>query len=91
MLSREQRVLSTIFDHVPYGIGRAIDSKIVEHGTTFCTEDQLFVCGDEADQMAEHWFTAAGVPFPFCGNALLVGINPSDSQTADHAIYDVYR
>jgi hypothetical protein len=83
VLAAEQRVLGVTFDSGLDAVQRAIGCQSIEHGTTFCTEDQLIINGDETDQMPEHWFRVVGVPFPFYGNALLVGINPLDGETAE--------
>ena len=61
----------------------AIDCGDFEHGTTFATEDQLIVNGDELEALPEDQFWVAGVPFRFVGNAVLIGIRPADGDIAD--------
>ena len=55
----------------------------IEHGTTLASEDQLIIDGDELDGVPDDRFWVAGVPFPFGGNAILVGIDPMSGDTAD--------
>jgi hypothetical protein len=46
-------------------------------------DDRLLISGDEVDPAASDRFWVAGVPFPFPGNALLVGIDPKTSDAVD--------
>ena len=82
MLPSERRVLNIVLDDDPEAIQRAIGYQTIEHGTTFQTEDQLFFGGDELCGVPQDRFWAAGVPFAFQGNALLVGIDPLTGDTA---------
>ncbi len=50
------------------------------------TEDQLLISGDELNGAPIDRFWVAGVPFPFSGNALLVGIDPSTGDTANQPV-----
>jgi hypothetical protein len=84
VLASERRVLAVTFDNDLHAIQRTIGCQTIEHGTTFATEDQLIITGDEAEHMPKHWFNVAGVPFPLSGVALLIGVNQSDGDTADH-------
>jgi hypothetical protein len=83
VLASERRVLAVTFDNELDATRRTIGCQTIEHGTTFATEDQLIIDGDEHDQMPQHWFRVAGVSFPISGNALLVGVNQFDGDTAE--------
>jgi hypothetical protein len=85
----ERRVLCIALDGQPGKIEHAIGCQIAEHGTTFHTEDQLFVDGDEAGYLPEHRFMVAGVPFTFAGNAVLVGIDPLDDESVDRPMMTI--
>jgi hypothetical protein len=82
VLASERRALSVKFDDD--AIQQTIGRQTVEHGTTFASEDQLLINGNELPGMPAHQFYARGVPFPFVGNALLVGTEPIDGSIADH-------
>jgi hypothetical protein len=82
LLASERRVLNVVVDDDPEAIQRALGYQTIEHGTTFETEDQLFIGGDELGGVLQNRFWAAGVPFAFHGNALLVGIDPLTGETA---------
>jgi hypothetical protein len=77
VLAPERRVLNVVLEDDLDAIQRAIGYQTIEHGTTFQTEDQLIIGGVPQDR-----FWAAGVPFSFHGNALLVGIDPLTGDTA---------
>jgi hypothetical protein len=83
VLASERRVLVVRFDNELGAIQQTIGCQTFEHGTTLGTEDQLLVNGDELDHMPVYWFRVAGVPFPISGNALLVGVNQFDGDTAE--------
>jgi hypothetical protein len=83
VLASERRVLQVAFDNEIHAIQRVIGCQTFEHGTTFGTEDQLLVRGEETEGMPAHKFFACGVPFPFVGNGLLVGSDPIDGSIAD--------
>jgi hypothetical protein len=82
LLASERRVLNVVLDDDPDAIQRAIGYRSIEHGTTFQTEDQLIIGGDELGGVPQDRFWAAGVPFAFHGNALLVGFDPLTGDTA---------
>ena len=79
----ERRVLSIALDDDSEAIHHALGCKTVEHGTTFPTENQLLVVGDELDGAPCDEFWVTGVPFPFSGDAILVGIDPQTGDIAD--------
>ena len=81
VLASERCVLSVMFDDD--AIQQTIGCSKAEHGTTFHTEDQLLIGGDELGELPAHRLHARGVPFPFVGNALLVGTDPVDGSIAD--------
>ena len=83
LLASERRVLNVVLDDDLDAIQRAIGYQTIEHGTTFQTEDQLIVSGDEVGGVPEDRFWVAGVPFPFSGNAILVGVDLTTGDTAD--------
>jgi hypothetical protein len=58
----------------------------IEHGTTLHTEDQIVISGDELTGAPIDKFWVAGVPFPFVGSGLLVGIDPSTGNTANQPV-----
>jgi hypothetical protein len=82
LLASERRVLNVVLDDDLDAIQRALGYQTIEHGTTFQTEDQLIIGGDELGGVPQDRFWAAGVPFAFHGNALLVGIDPQTGDTA---------
>ena len=43
----KRRVFNVVLDDAPDAIHRVIGCRSVEHGTTFNTEDQLLITGDE--------------------------------------------
>ena len=63
LLASERRVLNVVLDDDLDAIQRALGYQTIEHGTTFQTEDQLFVGGDELGGVPQDRFWAAGVPF----------------------------
>ena len=83
VLASERRVLNVVLDDDPDAIQRALGYQTIEHGTTFQTEDQLFIGGGELGGVPQDRFWAAGVPFAFHGNALLVGIDQRTGDIAD--------
>lgn len=86
VLASERRVLNVVFDDAADAIHRAIGCRSVEHGTTFHTEDQHLITGDELGGVSQDQFWVAGVPFPFHWNAMLVGIDPLTGNTASRPI-----
>ena len=82
LLASERRVIDVVLTDDLDAIHRAIGYQTTEHGTTFQTEDQLIIGGDELGGVPQDRFWAAGVPFAFHGNALLVGIDPQTGDTA---------
>ena len=82
VLASERRVLNVVLDDDLDAIQQAIGYQTVEHGTTFQTEDQLIIGADALGGVPQDRFWAAGVPFAFHGNALLVGIDPQTGDTA---------
>ena len=89
LLAFERRVLNIVLDDDPDAIQRAIGYQTIEHGTTFQTEDQLIVSADEVDGAPSDQFWAAGVPFPFSGNAILVGVDLTTGDTADRPVMSI--
>ena len=84
VLASERRVLIVEFDSDDqHAIERTIGTATVEHGTTFWTEDQLIRGYDEQDGAPDDQFWVTGVPFPFCGNGLLVGTDPATGDIAE--------
>ncbi len=83
ILASEQRLLNVMLDNDTDAIRHTIGCQIVEHGTTFSNEDQLFVCCDESNGGPDDEFWVAGVPFSFSGNAILIGIDPQTGDAAD--------
>ena len=81
ILASERRLLNVMLDDESDAIQHTIGCQIVEHGTTFYTEDQLLV--GYGDGAPDDQFWVAGVPFPFAGNAILIGIDPQTGDTAD--------
>jgi hypothetical protein len=78
-----------MFDNELGAIKQTIGCQTIGHGTTFHTEDQLLINVDEMDgRLASK---VQGVPFPFRGNALLVGTNPLDGGTADYPVMSIYE
>ena len=47
LLASERRVLNVVLDDDPDAIQRAIGYQTIEHGSTFQTEDELIIGGDE--------------------------------------------
>ena len=70
-------------------IQQVLGCTAIEHGTTFHTEDQLLINGYELNGAPTDRFWVAGVPFPFAGNALLVGIDPATGDIADRAVMGI--
>ena len=48
LLASERRVLNVVLDDDLDAIQRALGYQTIEHGTTFQTEDQLIISGDES-------------------------------------------
>jgi hypothetical protein len=90
VLTSERRLLCVAFDDDVCAVQHTIGSQSVEHGTTFPTEDQLFVDADQ-DRPPEPCFWVSGVPFPFTGNALLIGINPRNGKIADQPVISLHE
>jgi hypothetical protein len=83
IVSSERRVLNVMLGDEPDAIHQALGCTAIEHGTTLQAEDQLLIAADELDRAASDLFHVAGVPFPFFGNGLLVGIDPTTGDIAD--------
>ena len=83
ILASERRVLNVLLGDDTDAIRPTIGCQIVEHGTTLASEDQLIVGYDEQDGAPDDEFRVAGVPFPFTGNAILIGIDPQTGDVAD--------
>ena len=60
VLASERRVFNVVLDDAPDAIHRAIGCRSVEHGTTFHTEDQLLIIGDELGCDRQDRFSATG-------------------------------
>jgi hypothetical protein len=88
VLASERRVLGIALDTDSLAIQQALGCQIIEHGTTFHTEDQLFVSGERTHTL-ECRFMVAGVPFYFGGNGVLVGTDPCDSGIADSPVMTI--
>ena len=69
VLASERRVLNVVFNDELDAIQQVLGCTAIEHGTTFHTEDQLLITGDELNGAPIDRFWVAGVPFPFAGNA----------------------
>ncbi len=67
VLASERRVLNVVLDDDLDAIQRAIGYQTIEHGTTFQTEDQLIIGGDELGGVPQDRFWAAGCRLPFMG------------------------
>ena len=65
VLASERRVLNVELDDDLDAIQRVIGCQTIEHGTTFQTEDQLIIGGDELGGVPQDRFWVCGVPFPF--------------------------
>jgi hypothetical protein len=89
LLAFERRVLGVVLDDDPEAIQRAIGYQTIEHGTTFQTEDQLIIGADELGGVPQDRFWAAGVPFAFQGNALLVGVDLTTGDIADRPVMSI--
>ena len=83
LLAFERHVLKVVLDDDIDAIQQAIGYQTVEHGTTFQTEDHE-VGGAPSDQ-----FWVAGVPLPFSGNAILVGVDLTTGDTADRPVMSI--
>ena len=83
ILASERRVLNVVLGDDTDAIRHTIGCRSIEHGTTLASEDQLIINGDELDGVPDDRFWVAGVPFPFSGNAILIGIDPTSGDTAD--------
>jgi hypothetical protein len=89
VLASEWRVLNVALEDDLDAIQRAIEYQTIEHGTTFQTEDQLIIGGDELGGVPQDRFWAAGVPFPFSGNAILVGADLTTGDLADRPVMSI--
>ena len=83
ILVSERRLLDVLLGDDTDAIRHTIGCEIVEHGTTLASEDQLLIDGDEWHGAPDARFWVTGVPFPFTGNAILIGIDPQTGDTAD--------
>ena len=89
VLACERRVIAVTFSDEFDTIQQVLGCTAIEHGTTLQTEDQLLITGDELNGTAIDEFWVTGVPFPFAGNAVLVGIGPATGETADHPAMEI--
>jgi hypothetical protein len=83
VLASARRVLNVVLRDDTDAIRHTIGCRNIEHGTTLASEDQLIINGDELHGAPDDQFWVAGVPFPFSGNAILIGIVPMSGDTAD--------
>ena len=83
VLASARRVLNVVLGDDTDAIRHTIGCWSIEHGTTLASEDQLIIDGSELDGVPDDRFWVVGVPFPFCGNGLLIGTDPISSDTAD--------
>ncbi len=89
LLAFERRVLKVVLDDDLDAIQQAIGYQTVKHSTTFQTEDQLILSADEVGGAPSDQFWVAGVPFPFSGNAILVGVDLTTGDTADRPVMSI--
>jgi hypothetical protein len=89
LLAAERHVLNIMFGDKLDTIQQVLGCTAIEHATTFHSEDQLLINGDDLDRAEIDWFWVAGVPFPFAGNALLVGIDPATADIADRPVMGI--
>ena len=82
ILASERRVLNVTLHDGTDAIQQTIGCRGIEHGTTLASEDQLFIDGNELHGGSDHQFWVCGVPFPFYGNAILIGVDPMTGHTA---------
>ena len=83
VLASARRVLNVVLGDDTDAIRHTIGCQSIEHGTTLASEDQLIIDGDELVGVPDDRFWVTGVPFPFRGNAVLIGIDPMSGETAD--------
>ena len=84
ILASARRVLNVMVGDKLCAIQQVLGCAAIKHGTTLQTEDQLLINGDERSGAPIDRFWVAGVPFPFAGNAVLVGIDPATGNIGDH-------
>jgi hypothetical protein len=89
LLASERRVIQVSFDDELDAIQQVLGCRAIEHGTTFHTEDRLLITGGELDHVASDMFWLAGVPFPFTGNGLLVGTDPTTGDIGDRPVMGI--
>jgi hypothetical protein len=89
VLATERCVINIMFADELDAIQEVLGCTAIRHGTTLHTEDQLLITGDELDHTATDRFWVAGVPFPFAGNAALVGIDPDTGEIADRPVMGI--
>ena len=89
VLASEWRVLNVALEDDLDAIQRAVGYQTIEHGTTFQTEDHLIIGGDELGGVPQDRFWPAGVPLPFSGNAILVGVDLTTGDTADRPVMSI--
>ena len=83
VLASSRRVLNVVLGDDTDAIRHTIGCRSIEHGTTLASEDQLIIDGGDLDGVPNDRFWVAGVPFPFSGNAILIGIDLTTGDTAD--------
>jgi hypothetical protein len=89
IIASERHVLSVVFNDDLDATQQALGCTAIEHGTTFRTEDQLLISGDELNGAPIDRFWVAGVPFAFVGSGLLVGIDPATGDIADRPTMEI--
>jgi hypothetical protein len=89
LLACGRRVFEVSFNDEPDAIQQVLGCVTIGHGTTFHSEDQLLITGDELDHTAINRFWVAGVPFAFAGNAVLVGTDPATGDIADRPVMGI--
>ena len=89
VLAAERRVLNLQLDDGLDVFPRILGCHTIEHGTTLSSEDHLIISGDEVDHKTDDRFWVCGVPFPFSGNAILVGVDLTTGDTDDRPVMSI--
>jgi hypothetical protein len=90
VLACERRVIEVSSYDELCAIQQVLKCTTFAHSTTtFHTEDQLMITAGELDRAEIDWFWVAGVPFPFAGNAMLIGIDPVTGKVADRPVMGI--
>ena len=82
LLASERRVLNVVLDDDPDAIQRAIGTRLSNTAPRSKLRTSLLSAATNSAVSPRIRFWAAGVPFSFHGNALLVGIDPLTGDTA---------